>query len=234
LSFGALDHGGVGQFFLGGEAHAGSASTAVGQSGAHIIVDALGVEGSLGLDLLGLLLEGPLRNLNGVDAQIVDHTAAQIAFPIKDSIPLVQNLNFDSKVPSLYLLQAIHMGQWEAEVDLHILNLAKLSAGDELLDVLVGGEESRPHGLHEEALVGLGSGQDALHLLLVHGQRLLAQNVLAIGQHQHSHLVVLGIQDTNVDHIWGKRRGEINLKCFYFSPGPYIQILCSVIEYFGI
>jgi len=76
-------------------------------------------------------------NLDGVDAQIVNHTAAQIAFPIKDSIPFVQNLNFNSKVPSLYSLQAIHMGQWEAEVNLHILNLAKLSTGDELLDMLV-------------------------------------------------------------------------------------------------
>lgn len=103
----------------------------------------------------------------------------------------------------MYSLQAVDMRHREAKVDLHILDLAQLSAGDELLNALVRGEESRPHGLHKEALVGLGSGQDALHLLLVHGQRLLAENMLAIVQHQQGDLVVLGIQGANVDHIWG-------------------------------
>lgn len=103
----------------------------------------------------------------------------------------------------IYSLQTVHMLQGEAKVHLHILHLAELSAGDELLDVLVGWEEARPHGLHEEALVGLGGGKDSLDLLLVHGQRLLAKDVLAIVQHQDGNLVVLGVQGANVDHIWG-------------------------------
>lgn len=55
--------------------------------------------------------------------------------------------------------------------------------------------------LHEEDVVPLGRGQDLLHLLGVHGQRLLAQHVLLGVRKEQTSSQMVGVDNANIHHI---------------------------------
>jgi hypothetical protein len=62
--------------------------------------------------------------------------------------------------------------------------------------------ESRPHGLHEEDLLGLGEVDQLEHVVRLQGERFLAQHVLAVLHHQLAQLHVARVDSRDVADLW--------------------------------
>ena len=92
-------------------------------------------------------------------------------------------------------------GHAEAEVGLDEQRLTDATVQQQLPQRDVGGEEPAPDGLHEEALGQVGAGRHAQHLGLGHGQRLLAQHVLAVVEEEAGVVGVAGLRGGDVDDV---------------------------------
>jgi transposase len=76
-----------------------------------------------------------------------------------------------------------------------------LAGSDDIADVDGQREVSRPHSLHQEQVLLLCLFHKLLCLSSVDGESLLAENVLASLESEHSILVVVRVGSSNVDDI---------------------------------
>ena len=96
------------------------------------------------------------------------------------------------------------VGRGEAEARLQPVQRAETAVAQPGRELLVGRQETRPDGFHQEAPVrARGLDQAAAHLLVGH-QRLLAQHRLAGAQRGQDGLVVLAMGRGHVDAVDGR------------------------------
>lgn len=111
----------------------------------------------------------------------------------------------------LYEHYPIYVRHSETEGRDHLMNVTDVAGCDFLPDGVVHGEAAAPHSLHQEQFLTSRIIDQFGSLFQVHCQRLLAQNVLAMLQHQHRDIEMLRMDRTDVYNVLKKKKKTVNI-----------------------